>query len=130
LSSASVREVQIVPEEIVKNIFRLEIPLPRNPLKALNSYVVRGSGRNLVIDTGMRRKECMEAMQAGLDSLGIKMQETDFFITHFHADHLGLVSELAGETSKIYMNAPDARRTLARAFRQVSAKGSRHTSRL
>ena len=114
-----------MPEEVAEDIFRLQIPLPRNPLKALNSYVVKGPERNLVIDTGMRRKECSEVMHAGLKSLGIKLQETDFFITHFHADHLGLVSELVGATSKIYLNAPDARSTLAQAFRQVFEKSAR-----
>jgi glyoxylase-like metal-dependent hydrolase (beta-lactamase superfamily II) len=118
-------QIQLPPEEVAHDIFRLQIPLPRNPLKALNSYVIRGPDRNLIVDTGMRRKECLDAMNAGLESLGVDLRKTDFFITHFHADHLGLVSELAGATSKIYMNAPDARHMLAQAFRGVFAKSAR-----
>ena len=113
------------PEEVVKNIYRLTIPLPGNPLKAVNSYVVRGGERNLVIDTGMRRKECQDVMAAGLDRLGIDLGRTDFFITHFHADHLGLVSELASETSQIYLNGPDADSLFAGTFRQTFEKAAR-----
>ena len=83
----------------MKGIYRLEIPLPGSPLKAVNSYVIKGRERNLIIDTGMRRKECLDAMRAGLDALDISLPDTDFFITHFHADHLGLVSDLATETA-------------------------------
>jgi len=94
-------------EEVFSHIFRMEIPLPGNPLKAINSYLIQGKGRNLMIDTGMNRVECMEAMQASLRELQVDLKRTDFFITHLHADHLGLVSELAQEESKIYFNYPD-----------------------
>jgi len=95
-------------EEVWPNIFRMEIPLPANPLKAINSYVVRGGDKFLVIDTGMNRPECLEAMQSSLKKLGVDLQQADFFITHVHADHFGLVSELVTHSSKIYFNHPDA----------------------
>jgi glyoxylase-like metal-dependent hydrolase (beta-lactamase superfamily II) len=95
-------------EELFPNIFRQEIPLPGNPLKAINSYVIKGDGRFLMIDTGMNRPECKEAMEASLKTLEVDLGKTDFFITHLHADHLGLVSELANASSKIYFNYPDA----------------------
>ena len=107
------------PEEVAKHIYRLTIPLPGNPLKAVNAYVVRGGERNLIIDTGMRRKECLDAMKGGLDRLGIDLGRTDFFVTHFHADHLGLVSELAADTARIYLNGPDADSLFAQKFREI-----------
>jgi glyoxylase-like metal-dependent hydrolase (beta-lactamase superfamily II) len=97
-------------EEILANLYKIEIPLPKNPLKSLNSYVIKYSGRNLIIDTGWDQKECMDAMQAGLRALGVDLRKTDFFITHLHADHLGLLSRLAAETSTIYFNQPEAER--------------------
>ena len=100
-------------EEILPNLYRIEIPLPHNPLKALNSYVVRGSKQTLIIDTGWNQEECMNAMQAGLRELGVDISKTDFFITHFHADHLGLVSNLVTSTSTIYFNQQDADRVLS-----------------
>jgi glyoxylase-like metal-dependent hydrolase (beta-lactamase superfamily II) len=97
-----------MPEEVLANLYKLEIPLPDNPLRALNSYVIKGSERNLIIDTGWDREECMNAMQAGLRKLKVDLRKTDFFITHLHADHLGLVSNIATDTSTIYFNQPDA----------------------
>ncbi len=95
-------------EEVLPNLFRIEIPLPGSPLKSLNSYVIRAPQRNLIIDTGMNRKECLGAMQAGLQELGVDLEQTDFFITHMHADHSGLVARLVTATGKIYFNRPDA----------------------
>src|SRR3990172_8855571 len=97
-----------MPEEIFPNIYREEIPLPGNPLKAINSYIIKGNGAFLIIDTGMNRPECREAMEAYLQTLQVDLNRTDFFITHLHADHLGLVSGLAKDSSKVYFNYPDA----------------------
>ncbi len=94
-------------QEIFPNLFREEIPLPANPLKAINSYVIKNV-RNLIIDTGMNRPECQEAMQAYLKELKIDLAKTDFFITHLHADHLGLVSEFIQPSGKVYFNQPDS----------------------
>lgn len=97
-----------MPEEMLPGLFRIEVPLPRNPLKCVNSYVIKGKGRHLVVDTGMNRPECFEAMQAGFAALDIDPARTDFFITHFHADHLGLATRLAGDDSAIFFNQPEA----------------------
>ncbi len=95
-------------KEILPNLYKIEIPLPRNPLKALNAYAIKSRDRNLIIDTGWNQQECMDAMQTGLKELGIDIRETDFFITHFHTDHLGLVSNLVTESSQIYFNQLEA----------------------
>ena len=95
-------------EEVLPRLFRAEIPLPNNPLKATNSYIIRGEERNLIIDTGMNRKECLEAFDAVIENLQLDLSKTDFFITHLHADHLGLVSELADASSRVFFNHPDA----------------------
>ena len=94
-------------EEILPNLFRLKIPLPDSPLKYLNSYVIKGPDRNLIIDTGLNRRECLEAMQAGLGTLGIDLKASDIFITHLHADHFGLVAKLATDTSQVYFSRPE-----------------------
>jgi len=97
-------------EEVGTDLYKIEIPLPRNPLKALNSYAIKSPERNLIIDTGWNQQECMDAMQAGLKELEIDIRKTDFFITHLHTDHLGLVSNLVTDTSTIYFNQPEADR--------------------
>ncbi len=98
----------VMPEEICRNLYRIEVPLPDSPLKSLNSYVIKGKDRNLVIDTGFNRKICLAAMQTGLNALEIDLARTDFFITHLHADHFGLVGRLATGTSQIFFSRPDA----------------------
>jgi glyoxylase-like metal-dependent hydrolase (beta-lactamase superfamily II) len=95
-------------EEVLPHLYRIEIPLPRNPLKYVNAYVVRGRARDLIVDTGLNREECLKAMEEGLGELGVDLEKTDFFVTHMHADHFGLVSRLVTATSKVYFNRPDA----------------------
>jgi len=112
-------------EEVLPNIFRNEIPLPGNPLKAVNSYVIRGRGRNLIVDTGMNRKACIEAMDAGLRELEVDLTKTDFFITHLHADHFALVSTLATDTSTIYFNQPDGERVKSRGAWEIMGEYAR-----
>lgn len=95
-------------EEILPNLYKIEIPLPGSPLKALNSYLIKAQGRTLVIDTGMNREECMREMSSNLEKLDVDLKKTDFFITHIHSDHLGLVANLATDTSTVYFNQQEA----------------------
>jgi len=95
-------------EEILPNLYRIKVPLPQNPLKAINSYVIKAQGQSLIIDTGMNREECLNAMLSGLKELDVDLKKADFFITHLHSDHLGLVSNLTTDTSVVYFNQPDA----------------------
>ncbi len=97
-------------EEIAAGLYRIEIPLRNSPLKALNSYVVKGGERTLVIDTGWNREECLNAMHAGLTTLGVNLRSTDFFITHMHSDHLGLLPALRTDASSAYLSRADADR--------------------
>jgi glyoxylase-like metal-dependent hydrolase (beta-lactamase superfamily II) len=103
------KEVDLVLiEEILPNIFRLQVPLPRNPLRTLNSYLIKGGKRNLLVDTGFNWPECKEALLAGMAELGIDWAEVDFYITHVHGDHSGLVYDLASSDSRVYCSRTDA----------------------
>ncbi len=96
-------------EKLFENpeIYRIYVPLPENPLRTLNSYVIKTKQKNLVIDTGFNRIECYEALKAGLEELDVELENTDFFITHLHGDHSGLVNKIASPKSKIYMSSID-----------------------
>jgi glyoxylase-like metal-dependent hydrolase (beta-lactamase superfamily II) len=94
-------------EEILPNLFRIKIPLPESPLKYLNSYIIRDAERNLIIDTGLNRKECLDAMLSGLKKLGVELTQSDIFITHLHADHFGLVAKLVSDSSNILFSRPE-----------------------
>lgn len=80
--------------EIYPNIFLNEIPLPKNPLKSINSYIIRSERRNLIIDTGFNTEECQSELMKGLKELNVDLNLTDLLITHMHIDHSGLASFL------------------------------------
>jgi len=95
-------------EQLFPRIYKIEIPLPRNPLKMLNAYLVRGEKRHLLIDNGFNRPECFEAMTEALDALDVDRRDLDFFLTHMHADHCGLTADLCdGGDTVIYASAKD-----------------------
>lgn len=50
----------------------------------------------------------MVALVSGLNECGVDLKQADFFITHMHADHSGLVSTLAREGARIYIGQLDA----------------------
>ncbi|PKM77982.1 MAG: MBL fold metallo-hydrolase [Firmicutes bacterium HGW-Firmicutes-15] len=95
-------------EEILPCIYLLQIPLPGNPLKTLNSYLIKGRHRSLLIDTGFNWPECLKAQLKGIADLGLNWSEVDFFITHVHGDHSGLVYTLATKDSAVYCSRVDA----------------------
>ncbi|QNB46455.1 MBL fold metallo-hydrolase [Thermanaerosceptrum fracticalcis] len=95
-------------QEISRQLYKLDIPLPNNPLKALNCYIFKGPERNLIIDTGFAREECRTALDEGLKELGIDLHKTDLFITHMHADHSGNISYLVTPDTRIYASKADA----------------------
>lgn len=94
--------------EISPNIFHLTIPMPHNPLKYLNAYLLRGSNRNCLIDTGFNREVCRKALLQALEELGVQIKNTDVLITHMHSDHSGLAPALYKQGARIWMSSADA----------------------
>ncbi|MCO1600698.1 MBL fold metallo-hydrolase [Desulfosporosinus nitroreducens] len=104
--------------EIYPNIFKNEIPLPKNPLKAINSYVIISDNKNLIIDTGFNTAECQSELMRGLEELNIDLNKTDLFITHMHTDHSGLAPMLRKQgVHAIYFSKIDGE-----IFNQASQK--------
>ena len=95
-------------EKIFPDLFKIELPLPDNPLKAVNCYLVAGRNRWLLVDTGMNQRACKVSMAQALKALAVDLSRTDFFITHIHADHAGQVSVWAQKNSKIYIGRKEA----------------------
>lgn len=90
--------------KVADNIYKKAVPLPNNPLRELNAYIITGE-RNLLIDTGFNRPECEQALRSAFDELGI--ESADLFITHLHSDHCGLVRKFADEDSVVYSGETD-----------------------
>lgn len=98
-----------MPEQIIPNLYRIPVPLLGNPLKELNAYLIRGTDRPLLIDTGFRQDPCRQALFAQLKELGLEPGDVDVLLTHLHSDHSGLAPEAAGEKGVIYISEVDRR---------------------
>ncbi len=94
-------------EEITKNIYRMTVKLPNNPLRILNSYLIRGEEDELLIDTGFRHPECQKALREALDEVGSVAEHRDVLCTHLHTDHSGMADLFAGPGRSVYMSEKD-----------------------
>ncbi|MBN1827704.1 MAG: MBL fold metallo-hydrolase [Deltaproteobacteria bacterium] len=102
--------------EVCPDIFRIEVPLPENPLQHVNSYVVMSGGAVLIVDTGFNLDVCDRVLPEGLAQLGVDAARAEFFITHMHPDHAGLVHRLAGQSKRIYCGAKEIRHRIDRGL--------------
>lgn len=89
------------------DIYKISVPLPNNPLKVLNSYILKTPAENLVIDTGFNQPECLSALTEGLKELDIDMNHTTLFLTHLHSDHVGLVNHIVTDKTRVFMSYVD-----------------------
>ncbi|MCI8577476.1 MAG: MBL fold metallo-hydrolase [Lachnospiraceae bacterium] len=94
-------------EQITESIYRIMIPLTNSPLKELNSYFIRGSSYDLLVDTGYRTQECREALQAGLEELGSDPARRNVLLTHLHTDHTALATEVTPADRTIWIGETD-----------------------
>ncbi len=96
-------------QHLMNNIYLLEIPLRGSPLKWINCYIIIGGKRALVVDTAFRTPECEAILLGGLKQLGLRLEDTDFFITHFHVDHSGLCGVVKRPENHIYTSQYEER---------------------
>ena len=95
--------------EVERDIYAIDVPLKGNPLKALNSYFIRGKERDLLIDTGFRRDSCREALEEALKNLESERARRSVLCTHLHSDHSGMADLFAGDNQPIHMSEADTR---------------------
>ncbi len=93
--------------ELHDNIYCIKVRLPGTVLGNINSYLIKGSDRNLLIDTGYRVSACINALKGGLDYLGVDMKKTDICLTHFHNDHSGASTDLIDPGRSIFVPKDD-----------------------
>ncbi len=76
------------------DIYQIQIPIPKNPLKYLNSYFIKGKNFNLIIDCGLNHKEAEKILFAAIRKFNFNPSNTKLFLTHCHSDHSGLSVKL------------------------------------
>ncbi|SES88122.1 Glyoxylase, beta-lactamase superfamily II [Anaerobranca gottschalkii DSM 13577] len=94
-------------KEVYANIYQIEVPLPDNPLKKINTYLIKGAEKSLLIDTGFNHILSQEILMEGLNELGIKLEDLELFITHLHSDHSGLAAFFDSQGVKVYTSEID-----------------------
>lgn len=85
----------------------LRYPLPNNPLRATNSYFVRGREYDLLIDSGFDLPECREALTTALEKLNSIPERRAVLGTHVHTDHIGIIHRFRGPGQPFYLSRPD-----------------------
>lgn len=95
-------------KEIRPNIYIFDLPLRNNPLRSLNTYIIKGE-ESLMIDSGFDTDENMTIVMNALRELNISPNKLRLFLTHLHSDHTGLAARMAELGTKIYMGRVDAR---------------------
>lgn len=93
-------------------ILRIEVPLPKNPLRALNSYLILPTSadeRALLVDTGFNHPETLAALENALASLDIDLSRLDLLATHLHSDHSGLLAYFKNDFNTLYASTVDGK---------------------
>lgn len=77
----NIEKGEALVEQVAEGIWRIGVELPQNPLRELNSYMIKGkeNGRDLLIDTGFRREECRERCLPGFGHLAAVRSGWIFF---------------------------------------------------
>jgi glyoxylase-like metal-dependent hydrolase (beta-lactamase superfamily II) len=97
-----------VIEEVCKNIFRITVPLPNNALSAVNTYLVKGDERSVLVDTGFDLPISSSVLRRALELLQVPPDRLDIFITHQHPDHAGAAYSIVAPGALAYSHcAPD-----------------------
>ncbi|HVB13619.1 MAG TPA: MBL fold metallo-hydrolase [Candidatus Dormibacteraeota bacterium] len=83
------------PEEVAEGLFRIPLPLPNDGLRAVNAYLWRGAGGDLLIDCGWVHPLSWEALTSALTRFGSGLKSIrQLFATHVHGDHLGAAGQI------------------------------------
>ena len=94
-------------KQIYPSIYQVQLPLRGNPLKELNCYIIKGSQRNLVVDTAFNQEEAKGILLEALSQLECPLCETDSFLTHCHSDHAGLLYAIKTQDNRCYTSETD-----------------------
>lgn len=97
-------------KHIIDNIYKIVLPLPNNPLKEVNTYLIKGE-TSLLIDTAFDNDVCYKILVDSLKSLDVDFNKLKVVITHLHSDHSALSYRLKklNNNIEIYASKEDAK---------------------
>jgi glyoxylase-like metal-dependent hydrolase (beta-lactamase superfamily II) len=96
-------------KKIITGIHQLEVPIPYNPLRCTNDYLLQGNDGYMLIDTGVNSDEAQQALTDQLAEIGVSPRDiSQIVITHGHRDHYGMVGRMKKITpAKVYLHYLD-----------------------
>lgn len=89
-------------ESVMEGIRLIKVPLPDNPLRMVNAYLILDDERPVLVDVGFNRVECEEALSLALGEFGLTFADVDVLITHNHPDHTGCLQRIWHEDMRVY----------------------------
>lgn len=107
--------------EVYPGIFMNTIPLPNNPLRSINNYLVVSKGQALMIDTAFNREVCINKMKEIVEDHNLDLSKLRLFLTHLHTDHTGLASEFAKRGTEIICSDIDGK-----YIKEMAKEDSKH----
>lgn len=85
-------------EEVYPHLFKIKMPFENSPLGHVNSYFITDGNKNLMIDTGFNINGSLDDLKDSLNKINADISDiTDILLTHYHIDHVGLLSSLKVE---------------------------------
>jgi glyoxylase-like metal-dependent hydrolase (beta-lactamase superfamily II) len=108
-------------ENLGDGVYRIPLPLPRDPLRAVNVFALTDRDGVDLIDAGMALAEARDRLSAALREIGSDLGEIrNFFVTHAHRDHYTLAVELR-RTERSAIALGEQEQANLRAYRDIAA---------
>ena len=92
------------PIPVCPGLYRVRVPLPHNPLRALNSYFILGDETTTIVDVGFNHPDCEQALDDALTALGRSWDSVEILLTHSHPDHTGNLDRICRDNMRVYAN--------------------------
>lgn len=78
-----------------EGITQIRLPLKDNPLRHINSYLLKADDGYVLVDCGWDTPDVLDALEATLREQGIGLDDIrSLVVTHLHSDHYGLAGTL------------------------------------
>ena len=93
------------PVALYPNLYLVRLPLPHNPLRAINSYfILDDDGTTTIVDVGFNHPACEQAIDDALAALGRSWDKVQVLLTHSHPDHTGNLDRIWRTGMPVFAN--------------------------
>lgn len=94
------------PVLLLPHLYLVRVPLPYNPLKAINSYfLLDDDGTTTIVDVGFNHPDSEKALDDALTALGRSWDKVQIVLTHSHPDHTGNLDRIWRPGMPVFANA-------------------------